>query len=302
MDYCLSECIYIWFEFSSSDIAHLGTSIGRSLQHEGKGDHQEEGGGGEGGYAGDGGSAEALDLFERFCELRAQVAQVMAFGLIENNDLLGSIGEYEVSVGRLRVKHREGELVLHLLPVELLRILEQVDEGVNVLLLEERVGDHGVGGHLAEVAVPVVGGPLAGAVPAEQLVVGGQLVPRPDLLPLAVAVLHHGGVLHKGNVAASLNQTPEGTGVAIEVPHGIPVTVVSRSAMAEVTEVSVVPVVAIRVHSVAHIFRVPDTRGTRLAEVLGRCSHRVATIISHSLVRDQPIHGNDPARSLTQAC
>ena len=97
MDYCLSECIYIWFEFSSSDIAQLGTSIGRSLQHEGKGDHQEEGGGGEGGDAGDGGRAEALDLwreegcsferyfnverylFERFCELRAQVAQVMAF-------------------------------------------------------------------------------------------------------------------------------------------------------------------------------------------------------------------------------
>lgn len=62
MDYCLSECIYIWFEFSSSDIAQLGTSIGRSLQHEGKGDHQEEGGGGEGGDAGDGGRAEALDL------------------------------------------------------------------------------------------------------------------------------------------------------------------------------------------------------------------------------------------------
>ena len=104
--------------------------------------------------------------------------------------------------------------------------------------------------------------------------------------------------------------------------------------MAEVTKVPVVPVVAVRVHSVAHIFRVPggssplatgngqilspDTRSTGLAEVLCRCSHRVATIVSHSLVRDQPIpgkagichalkdknwalHGNDPARSLTQA-
>ena len=47
---------------TSSDIARLGTSIGRSLQHQGKGDDEEEGGGGEGGDAGDGGRAEALDL------------------------------------------------------------------------------------------------------------------------------------------------------------------------------------------------------------------------------------------------
>ena len=45
---------------TSSDIAHLGTCMGRSLQHEGEGDQEE--GGGEGGDAGDGRRAEALNL------------------------------------------------------------------------------------------------------------------------------------------------------------------------------------------------------------------------------------------------
>ena len=40
--------------------------------------------------------------------------------------------EDEVSVGRLRVEHGEGELVGDLLAVELLRVLEQVDEGVHL--------------------------------------------------------------------------------------------------------------------------------------------------------------------------
>ena len=89
--------------------------------------------------------------------------------------------------------------------------------------------------------------------------------------------------------------------------------------MTEVAQVAVVPVVVIRVHTVVHIFRIPggktllaksaaivslkmnsfrirclheclpDTRSTGLAEVLGRRPHRVAPIVSHSLVRDQPI-------------
>ena len=88
---------------TSSDIAHLGTCMGRSLQHEGEGDQDEEGGG-EGGDAGDGRRTEALNLwreegykcercflmlnlqmylFKCFCELRAQVAQVMTFGCDE---------------------------------------------------------------------------------------------------------------------------------------------------------------------------------------------------------------------------
>ena len=43
-----------------------------------------------------------------------------------------------------------------------------------------------------------------GAVSAEQLVVGCELVPRPPLLPLPVAVLGHRRVLHEGHVAAAL--------------------------------------------------------------------------------------------------
>ena len=45
-----------------------------------------------------------------------------------------------------------------------------------------------------------------------------------------------------------------------------PVTVVSCRAMTEVTKMTVVPVVAVRVHSVAHIFRVPGGSGSPLAK------------------------------------
>ena len=58
---CSSECIYIWFEFPSY-CTDLGTCIGRSLQHQGEGDHGEKEGGGEGGDGRDGGGAEALNL------------------------------------------------------------------------------------------------------------------------------------------------------------------------------------------------------------------------------------------------
>ena len=82
--------------------------------------------------------------------------------------------------------------------------------------------------------------------------------------------------------------------------------------MAEVAKVAVVPVVPISVYSVAHILRVPgggsllatyfsfdeyfhmispDAGSTGLAEILGGCSHRVAAIVAHPLVRDQPIPG-----------
>ena len=53
---------------------------------------------------------------------------------------------------------------------------------------------------------PVICGGLPGAVSAEELVVLGQLVAAPDLIPLPVAVLHHGRVLHESHVPTTLNE------------------------------------------------------------------------------------------------
>ena len=64
--------------------------------------------------------------------------------------------EDEVSVGRLRVEHGEGELVGDLLAVELLRVLEQVDEGVHLLAAVPRRRHQRVRLHLPQVAALVV--------------------------------------------------------------------------------------------------------------------------------------------------
>ena len=56
----------------SSDIAHLGTNMYRSLQHQEQGDQEGDGGGGGGDQ--DGRGAEALDLLKGFRELWSQVA------------------------------------------------------------------------------------------------------------------------------------------------------------------------------------------------------------------------------------
>ena len=56
---------------------------------------------------------------------------------------------------------------------------------------------------------PVICGGLPGAIPAQKLVVLGQLVSAPDLVPFPVAVLHHCRVLDKSYVPATLNKASE---------------------------------------------------------------------------------------------
>ena len=48
------------------------------------------------------------------------------------------------------------------------------------------------------------------------------MIDKKGLLPLAITVLHHGGVLHKGDISTSLHQAPEGAGVPVEVLHRVP--------------------------------------------------------------------------------
>ena len=52
---------------------------------------------------------------------------------VKNDDFLRSVLKYEICVWRFRVEHGEGELVKHLLPVELLGVFEKVDERLDVL-------------------------------------------------------------------------------------------------------------------------------------------------------------------------
>ena len=98
---------------------------------------------------------------------------------------------------------------------------------------------------LWDIVLPVVGGGLPGAVSAQQLVVLGELVAGPDLVPLPVTVLHHRGVLHEGHVAAALHQAAEGAGVAVVVLQRVPGAVGTRLAVTQVAHVPVVPVVVV---------------------------------------------------------
>ena len=72
----------------------------------------------------------------------------------QHDELLCGVLEDEVRVGQAGEEHGEGELVAVPLAVELLRVLEQVDEGVDGLGVVVAVGHHRVGLHLAEIAVP----------------------------------------------------------------------------------------------------------------------------------------------------
>ena len=64
--------------------------------------------------------------------------------------------EDEVCEWGLRVEHGEGELVVDLLAVELLRVLEEVDERVHLLAAVPRARHKCVRLHLAQVAPLVV--------------------------------------------------------------------------------------------------------------------------------------------------
>jgi len=166
----------------------------------------------------------------------------------QNDQLLGRVLEDQVSVGRLGVEHGEGELVRHLLSGKLLCILQQVDEGVQLLVADLRGGDDGVGLDLAEVAALVVTSRRTCTVTAKKFVIGGQLIPGPPFFPLPVAVFHDGRVLDEGNVTAALNQTSEGSCVAVVIFHLVSVAVTAGSAMTEVAEVAVLPVVFLFPH------------------------------------------------------
>ena len=61
----------------------------------------------------------------------------------------------------------------------------------------------------ATIISPVICGGLPGAIPAQKLVVLGQLVSAPDFVPFPVAVLHHCRVLDKSYVPATLNKASE---------------------------------------------------------------------------------------------
>ena len=61
----------------------------------------------------------------------------------------------------------------------------------------------------AEIAISIVCDRSSRSIPAEELVVRRELVPRPPVAPLAVCVLGHSRVLQKGNVAATLHQALE---------------------------------------------------------------------------------------------
>ena len=63
--------------------------------------------------------------------------------------------ENEVGIRRLGVEHGEGELVVDLLPVELLGVLEQVDKGVEPNRPDPRVRHDRVGIDFAQVAILV---------------------------------------------------------------------------------------------------------------------------------------------------
>ncbi len=116
--------------------------------------------------------------------------------------------EDEIGIGWLRYEHGEAELVGDLLAVELLRVLEQVDEGIELALANPGVGHDGVGLDLAQVAVLVVPSISPGTISTEQLKIGSQLISSPPLLPFPVAIFHDGCVLDKGYIAAALHETP----------------------------------------------------------------------------------------------
>ena len=69
--------------------------------------------------------------------------------------------------------------------------------------------DNGIGFNLAEETVFVIPGRSSGPVAAEELVVCGQLIPRPPFLALPVSVLSHSRVLHESHVPTAFHQTSE---------------------------------------------------------------------------------------------
>ena len=168
----------------------------------------------------------------------------------QDDQLLRGVLEDQIRVRWLGEEHWEGELVRHLLPVKLLRVFHEVDEGIDLLLTEGRGGDDGVGLDLAQIAALVVSGRSSGSISAEELKIGRQLIPGPPFFPFSVAVLHHRRVLDESHVASSLNETPKGSGVAEIIFHVVAVAVTAGSAVTQVTEMAVLPVIFLLLHTI----------------------------------------------------
>jgi len=126
----------------------------------------------------------------------------------QHNQLLRCVLEDQIRVGWFGEEHGEGELVRHLLPVELLRVFHEVDEGVDLLFAEGRRGDNGVCLDLAQVAALVVSGRSTCSVTAEELKICRQLIPGPPFFPFPVTVLSYRCVLDESYVATTLYKTP----------------------------------------------------------------------------------------------
>ena len=98
---------------------------------------------------------------------------------------------------------------------------------------------------------------------------------KKGLLPLAITVLHHGGVLHKGNVTSSLHQASEGSSVAVEVLHGIPVKRVNSFPSSILIFIEITPrqsAFLSTCHSSVPLYHGRDRRGGRSASSSDPCT------------------------------
>lgn len=213
----------------------------------------------------------------------------------QDNQLLSRVLKDQVGVGRFGVEQREGELIRDLLAVKLLSVLQKVDERVHLHLSVSRRGHDGVRLDLAQVASLVISSRSSGSVTTEQLIIRRQLVSGPPFFPLSVAVFSDCRVLDKCNVATSFDETPESSGVTVIILHVVPVAVASSSAVAEVTEMAVLPVIVLFAFLEVSRLR---ARSTGLAEVLGRRPLSIAAVIADAFIADQPGKWDDPTCSM----
>merc|ERR1719195_1434663 len=129
-------------------------------------------------------------------------------------------------------------------------------------------------------------------------VIGSQLISSPPFLPLSIGVLHDCCMFDKCHVSAAFNQTSKCSSMTKVIFHMISPTKMSSRPVTKVTHVTVFPIIWFV--SIL-IFSTPCSRSTSFVEIFGCGSKRMTSLITDSLIGQEPGHWHYPTGAMANS-